>query len=141
MRTRTVLDLAHLPAHGQGSASPTWWGTAAFMLIEGTGFALVVAVYLYLMSLAAAWPIDAAPPELLPGTIVTLLLLLSALPNLLLSRWAKARATSPARPARKRSVPARRRPPVSETAAAARARTSARPAMAAVQEAPRAQSA
>ena len=90
MRTRTVLDLAHLPAHGQGTASPTWWGTAAFMLIEGTGFALVVAVYLYLMSLAPAWPIDAAPPDLLPGTIVTLLLLLSALPNLLLSRWAKA---------------------------------------------------
>jgi len=90
MRKRTVLDLAHLPAHGQGTASPTWWGTAAFMLIEGTGFALVVAVYLYLMSLAPAWPIDAAPPDLLPGTIVTLLLLLSALPNLLLSRWAKA---------------------------------------------------
>lgn len=89
MKTRVVLDLAHLPAHGRGAASPTWWGTAAFMLIEGTGFALAVAVYLYLMSLAPAWPIDAPPPDLLPGTIVTLVLVMSAAPNLLLSRWAK----------------------------------------------------
>ena len=34
------------------ACQPTWWGTLAFMLIEGTGFALAIAVYLYLMSLA-----------------------------------------------------------------------------------------
>ena len=43
-----------------GSASVTWWGTLAFMLIEATGFALAIAVYLYLMSLAAKWPIELA---------------------------------------------------------------------------------
>ena len=31
----------------------TWWGTLSFMLIEGTGFALVLAIYFYLASLAA----------------------------------------------------------------------------------------
>jgi heme/copper-type cytochrome/quinol oxidase subunit 3 len=90
MKARIVVDLAHLPAHGPGAASPTWWGTAAFMLIEGTGFALVIAVYLYLMSLAPAWPIDAPPPELLSGSVMTLLLLASVVPNLFLSHWAKA---------------------------------------------------
>ena len=52
------------------------------MLIEGTGFALAIAVYLYLMSLAATWPIGAPPPDLLPGTMVTLMLLVSVVPNL-----------------------------------------------------------
>lgn len=89
MRERIVLDLGLLPAHGMGTASVTWWGTLAFMLIEGTGFALVIAVYLYLMSLAAVWPINAPPPDLLPGTLVTLILLASLAPNILISRWAE----------------------------------------------------
>jgi heme/copper-type cytochrome/quinol oxidase subunit 3 len=89
MRERVVLDLARLPLHGMGSASVTWWGTAAFMLIEGTGFAVVIAVYLYLMSLAATWPIDAPAPNLLPGTVVTLILVASVVPNFLTSRWAE----------------------------------------------------
>jgi heme/copper-type cytochrome/quinol oxidase subunit 3 len=58
------------------------------MLIEGTGFALAIAVYLYLMSLATTWPINASPPDLLPGTLVTLILLVSLVPNILISRWA-----------------------------------------------------
>jgi cytochrome c oxidase subunit 3 len=88
MRERIVLDLGKLPLHGMGSQSATWWGTLAFMLIEGTGFALAIAVYLYLMSLATAWPINAPPPDLLPGTLVTLILLVSLVPNILISRWA-----------------------------------------------------
>ena len=67
MKERVVADLSRLPLHGMGSASMTWWGTLAFMLIEGTGFALAIAVYLYLMSVAATWPIDAPRPDLLPG--------------------------------------------------------------------------
>jgi heme/copper-type cytochrome/quinol oxidase subunit 3 len=88
MRERIVLDLRKLPLHGMGTQSATWWGTLAFMLIEGTGFALAIAVYLYLMSLATTWPIDAPPPDLLPGTLVTLILLVSLVPNILISRWA-----------------------------------------------------
>lgn len=89
MRERIVLDLGKLPLHGLGTASVTWWGTLAFMLIEGTGFALAIAVYLYLMSLATAWPINTQAPDLLPGTLVTLILLASLVPNVLLSRWAE----------------------------------------------------
>jgi cytochrome c oxidase subunit III len=86
---RIVADLGDLPLHGLGSASLTWWGTLAFMLIEGTGFALIIAVYLYLASLAQAWPLSAPPPDLLPGTLVTVLLVVSVAPNLMIVRWAK----------------------------------------------------
>jgi cytochrome c oxidase subunit III len=89
MRERVAVDLSRLPLHGLGRASVTWWGTMAFMLIEGTGFALVIAVYLYLMSLAPTWPIDAPLPDLLPGAIVTLILIASLVPNYLISRWAE----------------------------------------------------
>jgi heme/copper-type cytochrome/quinol oxidase subunit 3 len=90
MRHRVVADLAHLPLHGKGSASQTWWGTLAFMLIEGTGFAIAITVYLYLFILAPQWPIGAPPPDLGPGTVMTLVLLASLLPNWFAARWAKA---------------------------------------------------
>jgi cytochrome c oxidase subunit 3 len=88
VKYRVVADLSELPLHGMGSASPTWWGTLAFMLIEGTGFALLIGVYLYLASVASAWPLGAPLPSLGPGTALTLLLLASLIPNILLSRWA-----------------------------------------------------
>ena len=89
MKPRVVIDLGDLPLHGLGGASLTWWGTLAFMLIEGTGFVLAIAVYFYLMSIAPVWPIAAIRPHLLPGTIVTLILIASVVPNYLVSRWAE----------------------------------------------------
>jgi cytochrome c oxidase subunit 3 len=89
MKQSVVLDLTKLPPHGLGTASLTWWGTLAFMLIEGTGFALSIVVYLYLMSLAPHWPLNAPPPDLLPGTVLTALLIASLFPNILLARWAR----------------------------------------------------
>jgi cytochrome c oxidase subunit III len=89
MKERIVADFSRLPLHGMASASATWWGTLAFMLIEATGFALALAVYLYLMSIAVTWPMDARAPDLLPGTVVTLILAASVVPNYLVSRWAE----------------------------------------------------
>jgi cytochrome c oxidase subunit 3 len=89
MKQRVVLDVTDLTGHGMGTASPSWWGTLAFMLIEGTGFALAIIIYLYLMSLASKWPIEAPAPDLLPGTLMTALLVASVVPNMLLARWAK----------------------------------------------------
>ena len=89
MRERQTLDLSGLPLHGTGTASLTWWGTLAFMLLEGTGFALVIGIYLYLKTLAPEWPLGAPPPDLGPGTLVTVILLLSLVPNILISRWAE----------------------------------------------------
>src|SRR5205085_10066778 len=46
-------------------------------------------VYLYLMSAAATWPINSPWPDLLPGTVVTLMLIASVVPNYLVSKWAE----------------------------------------------------
>jgi cytochrome c oxidase subunit 3 len=87
--THVVTDIGQLPLHGSGTASPTWWGTLAFMLIEGTGFVLGIAIYLYLYTLAMEWPLGVPAPDLGPGTALTAFLVVSVVPNLLLSRWAK----------------------------------------------------
>jgi cytochrome c oxidase subunit III len=88
---RVVADLSALPLHGQKSASMTWWSTLAFMLIEGTGFGLVLAIYLYLADIAPEWPLGAPLPDLGPGTWVTVILVISLLPNYLIMRWADRR--------------------------------------------------
>ena len=40
MKERIALDLSKLPLHGMGSASLTFWGTGAFMLLH-TGTKIV----------------------------------------------------------------------------------------------------
>ena len=74
-----------------------WWGTLGFMALEGTGFALAAASYLYLADLAPEWPLSAAPPDLWPGTIVLVVLLVSLVPNHILARHAKHCAMGPVR--------------------------------------------
>jgi heme/copper-type cytochrome/quinol oxidase subunit 3 len=66
-----------------------WWGTLAFISLEATGFALAVGAYLFLESQAEQWPLGVPPPDLVPGTIVLVLLLASEPPNRLLDRWAR----------------------------------------------------
>lgn len=90
MTDATTSDLSGLELHGVGSASLTWWGNLAFMLIEGSGFALVIAVYFYLYSVAPVWPVGAPPPDLGPGTWITVALLASLVPNHFMAQWAKA---------------------------------------------------
>lgn len=89
MRQRTAFDASQLPTYGFGARSPIWWGTLAFVAIEGMGFALAAAVYLYLAWLNPKWPVD-TPPELLGGTAMLVLLVLSAAPNAWLDRAARA---------------------------------------------------
>jgi cytochrome c oxidase subunit 3 len=57
-----VLDVRGLPSYAFGQGSLMWWSTMGLMLIEGTVFAIGVMMYFYLRGVAAAWPIDAAPP-------------------------------------------------------------------------------
>lgn len=89
MRQRAVLDLSALPTFGSGPRSTTWWGTVGFVALEGTGFALAAGAYLYLASISPGWPLSAPPPNHWPGTIVTILLLASLVPNHILNGHAK----------------------------------------------------
>jgi heme/copper-type cytochrome/quinol oxidase subunit 3 len=84
-------DLAHLPTHAFGHRGLTWWGTIAFMVIEGTAFALAIAAYFFLMSHEELWPPPPFdPPTLLAGIIFTLILLASEVPNTMIKRAAEA---------------------------------------------------
>ena len=89
MKAKVVIDVSKLPLHGMGTASLTWWGTLAFILIEGTGFALAIATYFYLQSVAPVWPLGSKPPDVLAGSLTTLVLLVSVVPNIFISRWAE----------------------------------------------------
>jgi heme/copper-type cytochrome/quinol oxidase subunit 3 len=88
MRQQPVADIGHLSSSGFGPRTVTWWGTLGFMALEGTGFALAVGALLYLYSINQTWPLSAPYPDPAPGTVVTLLLLVSIIPNHLLNRWA-----------------------------------------------------
>src|ERR671922_818168 len=80
-----AIDVSGLPEYAFGHRSRLWWGTAGFILIEGTAFVLAVFAYFYLRSKLPAWPPGVAPPDLLWGTLNTAVLLVSAVPN----QWAK----------------------------------------------------
>jgi heme/copper-type cytochrome/quinol oxidase subunit 3 len=89
VRVKPVADLSGLPTNSFGARSLTWWGTLAFMTLEGMGFALAIAAYLYLMVHAPRWPLNAPPPDILAGSIVTVLFIASEPLNRALSRWAR----------------------------------------------------
>jgi len=79
---RFTEDVAALPTHKFGPSSLTWWGIIGFMVIEGFAFGLVFAAYFFLMGHEASWPPGGrAPPNLLAGTLFTILILLSEIPN------------------------------------------------------------
>jgi heme/copper-type cytochrome/quinol oxidase subunit 3 len=87
---RFTGDLAHLPTHAFGHRSLTWWGVIGFMVIEGGFFALTIAAYFYLMSQEHSWPPPPfAPPNLLAGTLFTLVMLASEIPNSVIKRAAE----------------------------------------------------
>lgn len=86
---RITGDLSHLPGHGHGPAALGWWGTLGFVLIEGMAFVLGAGTLLYLVPLQPKWPPASPPPDLLWGTLFTLVMLASEIPNVLAARAAK----------------------------------------------------
>jgi len=95
MNRQIVADLASLPASGWGTKSQWFWGVAGFMAIEGMGFLLAMGSYLYLMSGAKTWPMDAPPADLLWGSLLTLVMVLSLLPNAWVGKAASQKRLGP----------------------------------------------
>jgi cytochrome c oxidase subunit III len=82
MTNPPVIDVSTLPPGAFGHRSLMWWGTCGLILIEGTAFALAIGMYLYYWTHATEWPPGhTAPPRLLWGTLNTVILLASAVPN------------------------------------------------------------
>lgn len=87
--TRTALDVSGLPSFAFGHRSILWWATVGMCLIEATAFALLIASYVFLKWRVPDWPPGVAPPELLWGTLTTLIVLVSIVPNELAKRAAE----------------------------------------------------
>ena len=90
MKRPFELDVSELPTHAFGPRMTTWWGTLGFIVLEGTGFALASAAYLFLWLNNPDWPLDAAPPPLLWSTLVLVVMLASLWPNMLVESHARA---------------------------------------------------
>jgi len=84
-------DLSDLPTHAFSYRSLTWWGIIGFMVIEGTAFALTIAAYFFLMSHEQEWaPRPWLPPDVIAGTLFTIVILLSEIPNTMIKKAAES---------------------------------------------------
>jgi cytochrome c oxidase subunit 3 len=91
---RFTDDVAGLPTHKFGPSSLTWWGIIGFMVIEGAAFGLTFAAYFFLMGHEQGWPPEGRQaPNVLAGTLFTILILLSEIPNTMVKRAAEAHDT------------------------------------------------
>lgn len=82
-----VEDVSTLPTHAFSYRSLTWWGIMAFMVIEGSFFALTIAAYFFLMAQEQNWaPGLWEPPGIIAGTLFTVVMLLSEIPNTMIKK-------------------------------------------------------
>ena len=89
MTHRRVLDVSALPTGAFGHQGLIWWGTAGFMVIEGSMFVIVLIAYYYLRVLVAAWPPSLPNPDIGVGTANLLLVFLSCAPAAFAKRAAE----------------------------------------------------
>jgi heme/copper-type cytochrome/quinol oxidase subunit 3 len=83
-------DVGELPTHAFSYRSLTWWGVIGFMVIEGTAFVLTIAAYFFLMSHEQEWaPRPWSPPNPIAGTLFTIIILLSEIPNTMVKKAAE----------------------------------------------------
>jgi cytochrome c oxidase subunit III len=82
-------DVSGLPTHAFSYRSLTWWGIIAYMVIEGMFFVLTIAAYFFLMSHERSWaPQPWDPPNLVWGTLFTLIILASEIVNTVIKKAA-----------------------------------------------------
>jgi len=87
--SRAAIDVSALPEYAFGHRSLLWWATLSMIAIESTMFALLAVSYIYLKGRVVHWPPATPPPALIWGTINTVILLVSAIPNELTKRAAE----------------------------------------------------
>jgi heme/copper-type cytochrome/quinol oxidase subunit 3 len=90
-----TLDVSGLPTYEISNRAPLWWGQLLLCAIEGTMFAILIAMYFYLRLSVDVWP----PPRVqMPGvglpTLALIPLLLSAGGSYIASEGAKHNSRS-----------------------------------------------
>jgi cytochrome c oxidase subunit III len=76
-----AVDVATLPDTVFGPDALIWWGTAGFMVIEGSMFLMALITYFYLRLRVDEWPPSLPDPGLFYGTLNLAVLLVSIVPN------------------------------------------------------------
>lgn len=81
MKRRPAFDAAALPDQGFSHHAPIWWGNTLMMMIEGAGFAILVATYFYIRHNFDSWPPARTELPALPiPTLNVAILVVSILP-------------------------------------------------------------
>lgn len=89
-RPRRTLNVAALKDHAFGHHGLIWWGTVGFMVIEGSMFLMGLVAYYFLRMRVPEWPPSLPNPDATLGTINTVLLLASVVPNHLVKSGAES---------------------------------------------------
>ena len=91
MSAQRTIDVAHLPTYAFGHRALTWWATWSMLLMEGTMLMILVISYFFLRTSVPDWPPGRIlPPNLFWGTVNTVIILVSVIPNMLTKRAAES---------------------------------------------------
>jgi heme/copper-type cytochrome/quinol oxidase subunit 3 len=90
MTPARTLDVSSLPAFEISNRAPLWWGQLFLCAIEGSMFAILIAMYFYYRISIDVWPPPGVrPPALFGPTIALIPLILSAIGSYFASEGAK----------------------------------------------------
>jgi cytochrome c oxidase subunit III len=87
--SQPIVDVSRLPRYAFHHRNVVWWGTVGLMAVEGSLFAIMIVTYFYLKGRAPHWPPGQFPPSHFWGTVNTVVLLASGIPNQLAKRAAE----------------------------------------------------
>lgn len=89
MSAQRTIDVSQLPTYAFGHRALTWWATWSMLLMEGTMLVILLVSYFFLRMGIPDWPPrPIPPPNLFWGTLNTIIIVASAVPN----HFAKAAA-------------------------------------------------
>lgn len=87
MLPQRTIDVSQLPTYAFGHRALTWWATWSMLLMEGTMLIILLVSYFFLRTGVPNWPPgDIPPPNLFWGTLNTVIIFVSLLPNHLAKR-------------------------------------------------------
>jgi len=95
-QTRTI-DVSGLPTVVFGNRTILWWATVGLIAIESSVFAITIVTYVYLRGRQPEWPPNVPARGLFWGSVNTLIMLASAVPNQITKRYAEKLDLGPTR--------------------------------------------